>query len=69
MTLLPQQPAPQFTAPAVMPDDTIQEDFSLRDFGWEVPHPLLLPVRFFFRVPNGASGSERKRGRLSGARM
>ena len=31
MILLPQQPAPLFTAPAVMPDDTIQEDFSLRD--------------------------------------
>ena len=32
MSVLVTQPAPDFTAPAVMPDGTIVEDFNLADY-------------------------------------
>ena len=51
MTLLPQQPAPQFTAPAVMPDDTIQADFSLRSSDGKYRILFFYPFDFSFVCP------------------
>jgi len=51
MTLLPQQPAPQFTALAVMPDDTIEEDFSLRNSDGKYRILFFYPFDFSFVCP------------------
>ena len=51
MTLLLQQPAPQFTAPAVMPDNTIREDFSLRDLDGKYSILFFYPFDFSFVCP------------------
>ena len=51
MTLLPLQPAPPFTATAVMPDDTIQEDFSLRDSDGKYCILFFYPFDFSFVCP------------------
>ena len=51
MTQLLQQPAPQFTAPAVMPDNTIREDFSLRDLDGKYGILFFYPFDFSFVCP------------------
>lgn len=51
MTLLPQQPAPQFKAPAVMPDDTIKEELSLSDSDGKYRILFFYPFDFSFVCP------------------
>ena len=51
MTLLPQQPAPEFTATAVMPDDTIREDFSLSNSDGQYRILFFYPFDFSFVCP------------------
>lgn len=51
MTQLLQQPAPQFTAPAVMPDNTIRDDFSLRDLDGKYSILFFYPFDFSFVCP------------------
>jgi peroxiredoxin (alkyl hydroperoxide reductase subunit C) len=51
MTLLLQQKAPQFSAPAIMPDDTIQEGFSLGDSDGKYRVLFFYPFDFSFVCP------------------
>lgn len=51
MTLLLQQPAPDFTAPAVMPDNTIRDDFSLGESDGRYRVLFFYPYDFSFVCP------------------
>lgn len=51
MSILVAQPAPDFTAPAVMPDGTIVEDFSLADYRGKYVVLFFWPLDFTFVCP------------------
>jgi peroxiredoxin (alkyl hydroperoxide reductase subunit C) len=51
MTLLLQQPAPDFTAPAVMPDNTIRDNFSLGESDGRYRVLFFYPYDFSFVCP------------------
>ncbi|MGD2124191.1 MAG: peroxiredoxin [Gemmatimonadota bacterium] len=51
MRTLVQRPAPEFTAPTVMPDDTIKEDFSSRDLDGKYWVLFFYPFDFSFVCP------------------
>ena len=53
------QPAPDFTAPAVMPDGQFLPEFHLHDFAKDKNHGyLLLFDGFFLYLPNRTGGVE-----------
>lgn len=51
MSILVAQPAPDFTAPAVMPDGTILEDFNLADYRGKYVVLFFWPLDFTFVCP------------------
>jgi peroxiredoxin (alkyl hydroperoxide reductase subunit C) len=51
MSTLVQRPAPGFSAPAVLADNSIQEDFSLEEFGGKYRLILFYPWDFSFVCP------------------
>jgi len=52
MSLLVTQPAPGFTATAVMPDNSFKEDFSLSDFKGKYVLLFFYPLDFTFVCPS-----------------
>lgn len=52
MSLLVTQPAPDFTATAVMPDNTFKEDFRLSDFRGKYVILFFYPLNFTFVCPS-----------------
>lgn len=52
MSLLVTQPAPDFTATAVMPDNTFKEDFRLSDFRGKYVLLFFYPLNFTFVCPS-----------------
>jgi peroxiredoxin (alkyl hydroperoxide reductase subunit C) len=52
MSLLVTQPAPDFTATAVMPDNTFKENFSLSDFRGKYVLLFFYPLNFTFVCPS-----------------
>jgi len=51
MSVLINKPAPDFTAPAVMPNNTIKEDFSLADVAGKYVVLFFYPLDFTFVCP------------------
>jgi len=52
MSLLVTQPAPDFTATAVLPDNTFKEDFKLSDFRGKYVVLFFYPLNFTFVCPS-----------------
>jgi peroxiredoxin 2/4 len=52
MTFIVRREAPPFTAPAVMPDDTIRQDLSLSDYAGRYVVLLFYPMDFSFVCPS-----------------
>jgi peroxiredoxin (alkyl hydroperoxide reductase subunit C) len=52
MTLLVTEPAPGFTATAVMPDNSFKEDFSLSDYKGKYVLLFFYPLNFTFVCPS-----------------
>lgn len=52
MSLIVTQPAPDFTATAVMPDNTFKEDFKLSDFRGKYVLLFFYPLNFTFVCPS-----------------
>jgi len=52
MSLLVTQPAPDFTATAVMPDNSFNEEFSLRDYRGKYVLLFFYPLNFTFVCPS-----------------